>query len=67
MHKIFNSVSEMIGNTPMLKISNITQRLSLKANIFAKCEFYNPFFSNLLGFFAFILANIITTKLYNNF
>ncbi|MBR2922846.1 MAG: cysteine synthase family protein [Alphaproteobacteria bacterium] len=45
MHKIFNSVSDMIGNTPMLKINNLTQRLGLKANVFAKCEFYNPFFS----------------------
>lgn len=45
MHKTFNSVTEMIGNTPMLKINNLAQRLNLKANIFAKCEFYNPFFS----------------------
>lgn len=45
MHKIYNSISEMIGNTPMLKINNLKQKLSLKANIFAKCEFYNPLFS----------------------
>ena len=45
MHKIFNSITEMIGNTPMLKITNLKQELSLKANIFAKCEFYNPLFS----------------------
>ena len=45
MHKIFNSISEMIGNTPMLKTNNLKQKLSLKANIFAKCEFYNPLFS----------------------
>lgn len=45
MHKIYNSVSEMTGNTPMLKITNLSKKLGLKANIFAKCEFYNPFFS----------------------
>ncbi len=45
MHKFYNSITEMIGNTPMLKINNLTQRLGLKANIYAKCEFYNPFFS----------------------
>ena len=41
MHKIFNSITEMIGNTPMLKTNNLKQKLSLKANIFAKCEFIN--------------------------
>lgn len=45
MHKIYNSITEMIGNTPMLKINNLRQKLSLKAEIFAKCEFYNPLFS----------------------
>ena len=45
MHKIFNSINEIIGNTPMLKTNNLKQKLSLKANIFAKCEFYNPLFS----------------------
>ena len=45
MHKVFNSITEMIGNTPMLKTNNLKQKLSLKANIFAKCEFLNPLFS----------------------
>ncbi len=45
MHKIFNSINEIIGNTPMLKTNNLKQKLSLKADIFAKCEFYNPLFS----------------------
>ncbi len=45
MRKIFDSISEMIGSTPMLKINNLKEKLSLKSNIFAKCEFYNPLFS----------------------
>ncbi|MDE6886768.1 MAG: cysteine synthase A [Helicobacteraceae bacterium] len=36
--KIFQNVTEMIGNTPILKINNI----NTEANIFVKCEFMNP-------------------------
>lgn len=36
--KIFKNVTQMIGNTPILKIDNI----KTPANIFAKCEFMNP-------------------------
>lgn len=36
--QIYNSVIEIIGNTPIIKINNI----ACKANIFAKCEFMNP-------------------------
>lgn len=35
--KIYNSVTELIGNTPLLKINTDT-----KANIFAKLECFNP-------------------------
>lgn len=36
--KIFQNVTEIIGNTPVLKINNI----KTPANIFVKCEFMNP-------------------------
>ena len=36
--KIANSVSELIGNTPLIKIN----KFSNEANILAKCEFLNP-------------------------
>ena len=36
--KIFQNVTEMIGNTPVLKINNI----KTQANIYVKCEFMNP-------------------------
>ena len=36
--KIANSVSEVIGNTPLIKIN----KFGVEANILAKCEFLNP-------------------------
>ena len=36
--KIANSVSELIGNTPLIKIN----KFGNEANILAKCEFLNP-------------------------
>lgn len=40
--KIFNSLSELVGNTPLLKISNYCERKNIKANLFAKLEYFNP-------------------------
>lgn len=40
--KIYNSVSELVGNTPLLKLSNIKKELNLKADIYAKLEYLNP-------------------------
>ena len=37
---IYNSVTEAIGNTPLIKLKNITS--NLKCDLFAKCEFFNP-------------------------
>ena len=45
MKKIFDSVVEMVGHTPLLKMNNVMKKLKLKANILAKCEAYNPAFS----------------------
>ena len=45
MLKVYDSVLKMIGKTPMFEFKALKQKLSLKANIFGKCEFYNPFFS----------------------
>ncbi len=42
MSKFYNSISELIGNTPLLKLNNIESELSLKANLFAKLESFNP-------------------------
>lgn len=39
---IYKSVDELIGKTPLLKLSNIKEKYSLKADIFAKLEYLNP-------------------------
>lgn len=38
---IFNSADELIGNTPLLRLSNIEKKFNLKAKLFAKLEFMN--------------------------
>lgn len=45
MQKVYSSIFEMVGNTPMFEFLNLGKRLSLKGKIFGKCEFYNPLFS----------------------
>lgn len=40
--KIYNSVSELIGNTPLLKINSLSEKFSVKANLYAKLEYFNP-------------------------
>ncbi|MBO5889708.1 MAG: cysteine synthase A [Clostridia bacterium] len=42
MSKIFNSATELIGNTPLLQLNNLKSKLGFKGNIFAKLEFLNP-------------------------
>jgi cysteine synthase len=38
--KIFNSALELIGNTPLVRLSRLTQGLNV--TLLGKCEFYNP-------------------------
>ncbi|MBQ1262912.1 MAG: cysteine synthase A [Oscillospiraceae bacterium] len=38
---IFNSLSELVGKTPLLKLNNVIDADS-KANVFAKLEYFNP-------------------------
>ena len=40
--KIYESVSQLIGGTPLLKLNNLSQKLSLDAPIIAKLEAFNP-------------------------
>ena len=37
-----NHISEFLGNTPILKLNNYVTKNQLKANIFAKLEYFNP-------------------------
>jgi len=40
--KIYKSVDEIIGSTPLLELTHLEEIYSLKAKIFAKLEFLNP-------------------------
>mmetsp|Transcript_9743 Transcript_9743/g.9577 ORF Transcript_9743/g.9577 Transcript_9743/m.9577 type:complete len:505 (-) Transcript_9743:35-1549(-) len=39
---ICDDVTDIVGNTPMVKINSITQSEGIKCEIVAKCEFLNP-------------------------
>lgn len=39
---IYNSVLELVGNTPLLRLNNIEKEFGLKAKLLAKLEFFNP-------------------------
>jgi len=40
MSQLFNSITDTTGNTPLVKINNLTA--DLPAEIYLKCEFFNP-------------------------
>lgn len=42
MARIFKSIDELIGNTPLLELTHFEELFSLKGKIFAKLEFLNP-------------------------
>ncbi len=42
MAKIYTSADQLIGNTPLLRLTNIEKELGLRANILAKLEYFNP-------------------------
>jgi len=42
MSKIYNSLTELIGKTPLLRLNKYEDKNSLKAAVIAKLEYYNP-------------------------
>lgn len=40
--KIYNNITEIIGNTPLLRLNNYESDAKVSANIFAKLEYLNP-------------------------
>lgn len=42
MAKIYNSISELVGHTPLVELKNIEKEFGLKGKIFAKLEYFNP-------------------------
>lgn len=42
MANIYKSVDMLIGNTPLLELTNIEKQFNLKARLLAKLEYFNP-------------------------
>ena len=42
MSKVYNSITELIGKTPILKANNFIKDNDLKVNILTKVEYFNP-------------------------
>ena len=40
--KIYDSIDQTIGKTPMVRLNNITREFNIYGNIIAKLEFFNP-------------------------
>jgi cystathionine beta-synthase len=45
MMKLYSSVLDLIGNTPLVKINNIAKQHGIKAQVYAKVESLNPGYS----------------------
>ncbi|MCI6615888.1 cysteine synthase A [Ruminococcus sp.] len=42
MSKVYTSVTELIGKTPLIELKNIEKKNSLNATVIAKLEYFNP-------------------------
>lgn len=42
MSKIYKSLTDLIGNTPLLELSNYEKENNLEAKILVKLEYFNP-------------------------
>ena len=42
MGKIYKSVTELIGNTPLLEASNFAKKIGFNGKLFVKLEYFNP-------------------------
>ena len=42
MGKIYKSVDELVGRTPLVELTKIESKLGLKAKLLAKFEYFNP-------------------------
>ena len=40
--KVFNSILDLIGKTPLVRLSRLEKKLGLKVNLYAKIESFNP-------------------------
>ncbi len=42
MSRVFKSITDLIGHTPLLELSNYERKHGLKATVLAKLEYFNP-------------------------
>ncbi len=42
MTKIYTSITQLIGNTPLLELSNYMKEMNIESTILAKLEYFNP-------------------------
>ena len=40
--RVYKSVIELIGKTPLMELSNYTKKVNANSTILAKLEFFNP-------------------------
>ena len=40
--RVYEHIGDLIGHTPLLKLTRFAQKRGLKANLYAKLEFFNP-------------------------
>ena len=45
MGHIYNSITDIIGHTPLINLQKLAKHYDINVNLLAKCEFYNPLFS----------------------
>lgn len=41
-NKIYGSIAELVGNTPLVELTNYEKEQGLNARILAKLEYFNP-------------------------
>ena len=39
---VYKKITDLIGNTPLLELSNLEEKLELNAKVLAKLEYFNP-------------------------
>ena len=42
MSKIYKGAIELVGNTPLVEVTNIEKKERLKARLLVKLEYFNP-------------------------
>nr|WP_100218877.1 cysteine synthase A [Ruminococcus flavefaciens] len=42
MMAVYKKITDLIGNTPLLELSNLEEKLELNAKVLAKLEYFNP-------------------------